>query len=159
MIGKWVIKTWISARKSEEKSSPLCQTYRWTVIQNHNLKSRPPYRRLVDHVRHQTPQDDVIKWWNFPRYWWIPRTKASDAELWCFLWSTSCSLWGHCNGKENQQLQIIIGLECKCDVKQVHCFNHYVFIVQTPVFEGNRWYIMRYCGIFECWTKRTHLWN
>ena len=33
----------------------------------------------------------------FPRYWpfvrgihrsrWIPRTKASDAELWCFLWS------------------------------------------------------------------------
>ena len=43
--------------------------------------------------------DDVIKWKPFPRYWpfvrgihrsrWIPRTKASDAELWCFLWSTS----------------------------------------------------------------------
>ena len=40
--------------------------------------------------------DDVIKWKNFPRYWpfvrgtgsrWIPRTKASDAELSCFLWS------------------------------------------------------------------------
>ena len=41
--------------------------------------------------------DDVIKWKHFPRYWpfvwgirrsrWIPRTKASDAELWCFLWS------------------------------------------------------------------------
>ena len=40
---------------------------------------------------------DVIKWKHFPRYWpfvrgihrsrWIPRTKASDAELWCFLWS------------------------------------------------------------------------
>ena len=39
--------------------------------------------------------DDVIKWKHFPRYWpfergihrsrWIPRTKASDAELWCFL--------------------------------------------------------------------------
>ena len=38
--------------------------------------------------------DDVIKWEHFPRYWplvrgihrdrWIPRTKASDAELWCF---------------------------------------------------------------------------
>ena len=37
-------------------------------------------------------------WKHFPRYWhfvrgihrsrWIPRTKASDAELWCFLWST-----------------------------------------------------------------------
>ena len=47
---------------------------------------------------------------------WIPRTKASDAELWCFLWSApkpklskqwrrrwfetpSCSLWRHCNGQ------------------------------------------------------------
>ena len=43
--------------------------------------------------------DDVIKWKHFPRNWpfvrgihrsrWIPRTKASDAELWCFLWSVS----------------------------------------------------------------------
>ena len=41
--------------------------------------------------------DDVIKGKHFPRYWpfvreftghwWIPLTKASDAELWCFLWS------------------------------------------------------------------------
>ena len=38
-------------------------------------------------------QDDVIKWKHFPRYWpfvrgihwWIPRKKASDAELWCFF--------------------------------------------------------------------------
>ena len=40
--------------------------------------------------------DDVIKWKHFPRNWpfvrgihrsrWIPHTKASDAELWCFLW-------------------------------------------------------------------------
>ena len=44
-----------------------------------------------------TKHDDVIKWKHFPRYWpfvrgihwsrWIPLTKASDAELWCFLWS------------------------------------------------------------------------
>ena len=43
--------------------------------------------------------DGVIKWRHFPRYWpfvreftgprWIPHTKASDAELWCFLWSAS----------------------------------------------------------------------
>ena len=25
---------------------------------------------------------------------WIPHAKASDAELWCFLWS---ALWRHCN--------------------------------------------------------------
>ena len=42
-------------------------------------------------------QDDVIKWKHFfvtgplcgefTGQRWIPRTKASDAELWCFLWS------------------------------------------------------------------------
>ena len=41
-----------------------------------------------------TIHDDVIKWKHFPRNWpfvlgihrsrWIPHTKASDAELWCF---------------------------------------------------------------------------
>ena len=41
--------------------------------------------------------DDAIKWKHFSRCWpfvreftglrWIPRAKASDAELWCFLWS------------------------------------------------------------------------
>ena len=69
--------------------------------------------------------DDVIKWKHFPRYWpfvreftghrWIPLTKASDAEPWCFFYlllnkclskqsirrwyeSPSCSLWRHRNG-------------------------------------------------------------
>ena len=42
--------------------------------------------------------DDVIKWkyfrvtgplWGeFTGHRWIPRTEASDAELWYFLWST-----------------------------------------------------------------------
>ena len=48
--------------------------------------------------------DDVIKWKHFSRNWpfvwgihrsrWIPHTKASDAELWCFLWSLIC-VWIH----------------------------------------------------------------
>ena len=42
--------------------------------------------------------DDVIKWKHFPLNWPFVReftgpgefpTKASDAELWCFLWSAS----------------------------------------------------------------------
>ena len=47
-----------------------------------------------NHFKH----DDVIKWNNFrdtghlcgefTGHRWIPRTKASDVELWCFLWST-----------------------------------------------------------------------
>ena len=50
-----------------------------------------------DTVEVQQQHDDVIKWKHFPRYWpfvweftsdrWIPLTKASDAELWGFLWS------------------------------------------------------------------------
>ena len=42
------------------------------------------------------PHDDVIKWKHFPRHWpfvrgihqsyrWVPLTKASDAEFWCFF--------------------------------------------------------------------------
>ena len=35
--------------------------------------------------------DDVIKWRQFPHYWPLvtggfPTQKASDMELWCFLW-------------------------------------------------------------------------
>ena len=51
---------------------------------------------ILQRSRHQ---DYVIKLEHFPRssagpfcgeftdHWWIPHTKASDAELWCFLWS------------------------------------------------------------------------
>ena len=70
-----------------------------------------------------TPNDNVIKWKHFSRYWplcgeftghrWIPLTKASDTELWSFLlrlnkrlskhwwgWrfeTPSRPLWRHCN--------------------------------------------------------------
>ena len=61
--------------------------------------------------RHPHLNDDVMKWKYFLRYWpfvWgIPRTKASNAELWCLLWSEhswgwwfetpSRSSWLHCN--------------------------------------------------------------
>ena len=53
----------------------------------------------IGHVTLADIHDDVIKWKHFPRNWpfvrgihrsrWIPHTKASDAELWCFLWSAS----------------------------------------------------------------------
>ena len=66
---------------------------------------------------YQCKHDDVIKWKHFritgPLWGEVPLTKASDAGLWCFLWSapdqkveeskhwrfmmTWCSLWGHCN--------------------------------------------------------------
>ena len=56
-----------------------------------------------------------LLWGEFTGHRWIPLTKVSDAELWCFLWSAtenqlskqskrwlfeapSGSLWCHCNG-------------------------------------------------------------
>ena len=56
-----------------------------------------PYERVVGYIMWLALKyDDVIKWKHFPRYWpfvrgihrWILLTKANDAELWCFLWST-----------------------------------------------------------------------
>ena len=53
----------------------------------------------IEKMETSQSHDDVIKWKHFPRNWpfvrgihrsrWIPHTKASDAELWCFLWSAS----------------------------------------------------------------------
>ena len=81
-------------------------------------------KRYSHHVNLTRCLDDVIRWKNFrvtDPLWeestghrWIPLTKASDAELWCFLWSApeqtveqksrrlwfdtpSSSLWRLCN--------------------------------------------------------------
>ena len=50
------------------------------------------YVSYIDKCSHACAQhDDVTKWKYFPRFWplvwWIPLINASDAELWCFLWS------------------------------------------------------------------------
>ena len=86
-----------NSRKHQRYSS--WDTRIWSLKQNvvhvaaWNVSWRKIYIFGVQHFNH----DDVIKWKHFPRYWpfvraihrslWIPRTKASDAELWCFLWS------------------------------------------------------------------------
>ena len=56
-------------------------------IDSHNIE------RFFVWDKNTLSHDDVMKWKHFPRYWsfvrgihqWIPCTKASDAELWCFL--------------------------------------------------------------------------
>ena len=71
---------------------------------------------------------DVIKWKHFPRYLHfvrgIHRWPVSQAELWCFLWSSpeptieqtkktqSRSLWHHCNGTRSHFSFIILNA-CK----------------------------------------------
>ena len=74
----------------------MCVTI-YSYIIFHNLLIINVWWSLYGSVGHHRPHDDVINWKHIPRYWpfvrdftgdrWIPRTKASDAELWCFLWS------------------------------------------------------------------------
>ena len=68
------------------------------ILWEHNHKKHTKTKQCVCSMGY-TLHDDVIKGDIFrvtghlcgeftgPR--WIPRTKASDAELWCFLWSAS----------------------------------------------------------------------
>ena len=92
--------------------------------------------------QHNFVHDDVIKWKHFPRYFslcgeftghrWIPLTKASDADIWCFFdlrlntrlrkqawrwWfdTPSRSLWRHCTV---HTVSIVV-------------FTHHAFILNT----------------------------
>ena len=83
----------------------------------------------------------------FTGHRWIPLTKASDTELWCFLdlhlnkrlskhssgwWfeTQSCPLWRHCNDMATHKLQLII-----CTHEQVQrdavdtTYNMLIFII------------------------------
>ena len=88
-------KTWIILVLS---SSCLC-AIRWYYMLNREWRCSwsSADRWCSNYIWVIAYHDDVIKWKHFPRYWpfmrgihrsrWIPCTKASDAELWCFLWS------------------------------------------------------------------------
>ena len=97
--------------------------------------------------------NDVIKWKHFQRYWpfvrgihrhrWIPRTKASDAELWCFLWSAP---W--INGWVN--------IREAADLSR-HCAYHDVIVVAMFPFAtmGHAWTVSiprdQWLGIESVW--------
>ena len=62
-----------------------------------HLREKPAitYKIPLAMMMNRKAHDDVIKWKHFPRNWpfvrglhrsrWIPLTKASDVELWCFF--------------------------------------------------------------------------
>ena len=77
-------------------------------------KESLPDRRTILTVKVHGPAF-ILKTGEFTGHWWIPGTKASNAELWCFLWSAPekngwvnnreagdlrCyhTIWRHCNG-------------------------------------------------------------
>ena len=73
---------------------PWCSCH--TIVMSHSDKQCYAQCQLHNKKKKSTMNhDDIIKWKYFPYYWpfvrgihqSIPHTKASEAELWCFLWS------------------------------------------------------------------------
>ena len=86
---------------TQKKEAWKLPKFEWLITAGTSLKScaaigKKAYDSITSHKKEKN-YDDVIQWKHFPRYWqfcgeftgprWIPRTKASDAERWCFLWS------------------------------------------------------------------------
>ena len=100
----WVQKGKLAWWISKAKINVLCALFRFVVVGHHMMtSSNGNIFRVTGHLCGE-----------FTGLRWIPRTKASDAELWCFLWSVpdkrlskqswgwwletqSGSLWRHSN--------------------------------------------------------------
>ena len=102
-----------------------------------------------------TIQDDVIKWEHFPRYWpfvrWIPLTKASDAELWCFFFDLRMKNgWENDRGAGNlKRHNVHYDVTVICDYKQFYCV---VWIHRSFTFKKNdTWYLLE-----NIYTKYTY---
>ena len=105
---QWMASTWTGNHGLPVPRTVVAELKPVTGCANHLrtegriVKGTPRKHRPVTKIPAQVcslvyTHYDVIKWNNFPRHWpfwgestghrWIPLTKASDAELWCFLCS------------------------------------------------------------------------
>ena len=80
--------------------------------------------------------DDIIKWKPFPCYWPFVRgihhrTKASDTELWCFLWSAP-ELSGWVNNREAGDLRCHHAhyvISVMMDTKKISCCQQNILLI------------------------------
>ena len=87
-----ISRIWQEVHKTSRRYLNIYTASGW-IIQP-NFLTHPT--QLTEQCPNCVAHDDVIKWKHFPRNWpsvqgihrsrWIPHTKTSDAELWCFLW-------------------------------------------------------------------------
>ena len=97
----------------------------------------------------------------FTGHRWIPRTKASDAELWCFLRSwgwwfktPSRSLWRHCNvftipWHSNVQIPVAFHVPRRRSFSGKVHYHHRLQVLgswnSSPgIHPGSTWYIRMY---------------
>ena len=83
----------------QEKNGISCRKccVKQSNISTITTKNKSLFLPMSYNIHNLVWHDDFIKWKHFPRCWpfvrgihrsrWIPLTKASDGELWCFLWS------------------------------------------------------------------------
>ena len=78
----WLLKelpwlaSWCSQFRTQDAQLTVCDAYKKMWWLHMMTSSNGNIFRVTGHLRGE---------FTGPR--WIPRTKASDAELWCFLWS------------------------------------------------------------------------
>ena len=79
---------------ASEINTPHSTTY-WhighhghTILENYYLTKRVWGVRMMTSSNGNTCRVTGLLCGEFTGHRWIPRTKASDAELWCFLWSS-----------------------------------------------------------------------
>ena len=73
-------------------------------------------------------------WEESTGHWWIPLTKASDAELWCFLWcapeqtwdlpviwAAMLFMWLHCYATVPQEISFLFGVFFTLIVQLMFC--------------------------------------
>ena len=77
----------------------------------------------------------------FTRHRWIPRTKASDAELWCFLWSEA---W--INGWVN--------IRKAGDLRRHHAHYHFIVMEKSTLVQVTAlWHQATSHNTGQCWTR------
>ena len=67
----------------------------------------------------------------FTGHRWIPRKKASDVELWCFL--PSCPLCRHSNDGISEVIWPHVQTNSKGSIKVPHCWSFVMGIHRSPV--------------------------
>ena len=71
--------------------------------------------------------DDIIKWKHFPRPRWLPRTKASDTGLWCFLWVNNREA-GDLRRRRARYDVIVMLNHFQFEHSEHHCFSQGYFL-------------------------------
>ena len=83
-----LFKLWLGAKQALLLFLSVLQ---WPVVETCDYKNYN-FCSLVSWWRHQMETfPALLAICEFTGYRWIPHTKASDVELWCFLWSAPAS--------------------------------------------------------------------